>query len=492
MPPPDRSQVQASPAAPSEAPRETLALVAEIQPTTVRVQQQAILTTRVYTPEGGALPHPQLYDPRVAGASVLPLGEDYAQATRDGRPHQVYERRYAIFPSQAGTLTLDPLVVDAWILVPGQTAPTQQRARSNALSLKVEAAPKLDSGRTWLPAKGVALSEPQTGLAQMRPGGVWQRLITLTVTGQAAATLPELIVAAPHQLDTRHDRPRLWDERTPEGVVGTRQEVILVSGSEQAYRLPEVRLDWWNIAAGAWETAVLPPRDLQVLVKTPASPIPSGAPTALPDSARRQDSGGAGASADSNAGAGVGVGPWIWGLVVLGLGAVILVRRRRRIAVVPARVHPTVSVPAPTAPSPPSPLEQFAGDVRVAYESGNAGAARAALLAWAEARVAPQPARQLDPARPALPGTRRPAHLLIGSGILQPGSPRMGPRAPVGGSAVHRHDRCPRAAAGTSQAAPPGQRAAALGEPRGLRALPCRQRAVGRPHNPRVRGRPEG
>jgi hypothetical protein len=144
----------------------------------VRVQQQAILTARVYTPEGGgALPRPQLYAPKVPGASILPLGEDHATATRDGRAHLVYERRYALFPSQAGTLTLEPLVVDAWVMVQGQTAPVQLRAESDALSLKVEAQPKLDPGRTWLPAKGVTLREVQTGLAQVQPGGVWQRLV---------------------------------------------------------------------------------------------------------------------------------------------------------------------------------------------------------------------------------------------------------------------------------------------------------------------------
>ena len=115
LPSPDRPQAQAQPGTgqPSEAPTSVLALEAEIQPTTVLVQQQAILTARVYTPEGGgALPRPQLYDPRVTGASILPLGEDYATATRDGRPHQVYERRYALFPQQAGTLSLDPLMVE--------------------------------------------------------------------------------------------------------------------------------------------------------------------------------------------------------------------------------------------------------------------------------------------------------------------------------------------------------------------------------------------
>ena len=388
-------QAQSGTGQPSEAPITILALDADIQPTTVLVQQQAILTARVYTPDGGgALPRPQLYDPRVTGASLLPLGEDYATATRDGRPHQVYERRYALFPQQAGTLSLDPLMVDAWILTAGQTAPTQQRARSKPLSLRVEAAPKSDPERPWLPARTLTLSEVPGGLAQVQPGGVWQRLVTLTVAGQAAGTLPELVLAAPHQLDTRRGRPRLWDERTPEGVVGNRQEAILVSGREPGlYRLPEIRLDWWNIATGVWETAVLPPRDIQVLAETPAGPAQQGSAAAIQDAARHlhpgtAQTGPATASSqvgegDGDADTGAALGPWAWGLIGLGLGlgAVFLWRRRTPAAekVVPAPAPQS----GPPAPTPPSPLEQISEDIRVAYGNGDAGAARAALLAWA-------------------------------------------------------------------------------------------------------------
>ena len=394
---PERPQAQVRPGTgqPSEAPTSVLALDAEIQPTTVLVQQQAILTARVYTPEGGgALPRPQLYDPRVTGASILPLGEDYATATRDGRPHQVYERRYALFPQQAGTLSLDPLVVDAWILTAGQTAPTQQRAKSNPLSLRVDAAPKSEPERPWLPARALTLNEPAGGLAQVPPGGVWQRLITLTVTGQAAGTLPELVLAAPYQLDTRRGRPRLWDERTPEGVVGNRQEAILVSGREPGlYRLPELRLDWWNIATGAWETAVLPPRDIQVLAEPHASPPPQGSAAAIQDAARhllpgpaRTDgattSGQAGEE-DTDSGKGATLGPWVWGLIGLGLGLGAVFLWRRRTPAGERVVPPPAPESGPPAPTPPSPLEQISEDIRVAFGNGDAGAARAALLVWA-------------------------------------------------------------------------------------------------------------
>ena len=66
---------------------------------------------------------PRLYDPKVSGASLIPLGEDDYQANREGEPHEVYERRYALFPTQAGTLTIEPLVADAWVGGPGVDGP---------------------------------------------------------------------------------------------------------------------------------------------------------------------------------------------------------------------------------------------------------------------------------------------------------------------------------------------------------------------------------
>ncbi len=427
-----QAQVQPSTGQPSEASTSVLALEAEIQPTTILVQQQAILTARVYTPEGGgALPRPQLYDPRVTGASILPLGEDYGTATRDG------------------------LVVDAWILTAGQTAPTQQRARSNPLSLRVEAAPQSEPERPWLPARALTLSEPTGGLAQVPPGGVWQRLITLTVTGQAAGTLPELALAAPYQLETRRGRPRLWDERTPDGVIGSRQEAILVSGREPGlYRLPELRLDWWNIATGAWETAVLPPTD--------------GATASGQDGVE-----------DTDPGKDATLGPWAWGLIGLGLGLGAMLLWRRRTPAGERVVPPPAPETGPPAPTPPSPLEQASEDIRIAYGNGNAGAARAALLAWARLAWPHNPPGNLTQLalRSPEPASRRIA--LLDQAFFSPD--------PLGWNHEPLWEDLPAIAAAAAQEPPPAWAA-------GLhaRVWSCPQTAADRPRTPPAPDRPRG
>jgi hypothetical protein len=357
-----------------------LVLEAEIAPQTVRVQQQAVLTARVLAPRGaaGTMARPHLYDPKVAGASVVPLGEDDYQTDRAGEPHELYERRYALFPTQAGTLDIGPLVADAWVGGPGVTAPTTQRASSPALTLVVEAAAIGPSGKAWLPARSVKLSDEQPGLARIRAGETWQRIIALRVEGQPASALPQLTPPAPFQLVARNGRPVLWDERLPDGVVGTRREVILVSGDEPGlYRLPEVRLDWWNTATGGWETAVLSARDMEVVA--PAAPtLPPADPAQPATQAGSATDPGEARAAPRSTGS-----PWIWALIALGLGwlGVHALRHHRS----PAPAPGPAAAPARTAEPGPrlDPLEEAMAAVREGYQARSPEAARYALLAWA-------------------------------------------------------------------------------------------------------------
>jgi hypothetical protein len=357
-----------------------LVLETEIAPQPVRVQQQAILTARVLAPQSvaGTIARPRLYDPKVSGASLIPLGEDEYQASREGEPHEVYERRYALFPTQTGTLTIEPLVADAWVGGPGVQAPAQQRATSPNLTLEVEAAAIGPAGKAWLPARAVKLSEEQPGVARLRAGETWQRVIALRVEGQPASALPQLTPPAPFHLVTRSGRPVLWDERLPDGLVGTRREVILVSGSEPGlYRLPEIRLDWWNTATGGWETAVLPARDLEVVAATAAIPSPAEPTQPAP---QHQDAADEGQAAVGPQGTG---SPWIWALIGLGLGWMGLHALRRHGAPTPPP-GPAAAPARPTEPEPrPDPLVEAMVAVREGYRARNPDAARHALLAWA-------------------------------------------------------------------------------------------------------------
>jgi len=363
-----------------------LVLETEIKPQSVRVRQQAVLTGRVLAPQSvaGTIARPRLYDPKVSGASLVPLGEDEYQVTRQGTIHEVYERRYALFPTQTGTLTIEPLVADAWVGGPGVQVPAQQRVTSTPLSLEVEGAALGPAGKAWLPARAVTLSEEQPGLARVQTGETWQRIIVLRVEGQPASALPQLSVPVPSPLVGRPGYPVLRDERLPDGLVGTRREVILISAPEPGlYRLPAVRLDWWNTATEGWETAVLPARELEVT----AAPAPSAhssepAQQMLPSAEPPAPGPRLSQRLSQRPGAG---SPWIWLLIGLGLGwmGFHLVRRARGTSSLPGPAAPVPKPAEPLSPPEPDPLAKAMDAVHEAYRARQPAAARQALLTWA-------------------------------------------------------------------------------------------------------------
>lgn len=379
-------------------------LEATIEPTSVRVGQQLVLTVKVFM--DGPVLRPRLHDPRLQRADVLPLGEDRYQAQRDGQDHRVYERRYAIFPQTPGALEVRGLLFEGWKSVANgarsgigfQRSGQPVSARSEPLTAEV--LPKPDGARRerWLPARSLTLSETGPEIYEVRVGEPIERRINLRAEGLMARALPTLPVQAPYQLAKRQTAPRLWDERSAEGVVGIREELISLTPRQPGrYRLPPLSIDWWNTESERWETAKLPAKELVAslapgvgseppVVQTKQDwpkPGPAEAPEAaaktLESAAQRPSSDAAGQT-----------NVWIWIAAILGLAWIVTILTKRRsktranspVFEPPARESATPELMA--TPQEVDPLEERIDAVRDAYQTGNAGAAREALLAWAQ------------------------------------------------------------------------------------------------------------
>ncbi len=388
---------------PSQPPPSPTALLeATIDPTEARVGQQRILTVKVFM--DGPIRRPRLHDPQLPNADVLPLGEDRYQAQRNGEDYRVYERRYALFPRTAGQLQIGDLLFEGWATGAGgarsgighPSAEHRVEARSESLTANVLALPNGAHRDRWLPARNLTLSESGPETYQVRVGEPVERRISLRAEGIMARDLPVLAVQAPYQLAKRQKPPRLWDERRPEGVVGTRQEVISLTSREPGrYRLPPLSLTWWSTENERWETAMLPAREL-VASAAPRvdSGLPAGAAQRWPQPAPRgvpekpADTLGTPPERPLDDPAGSS-GFWAWIAAALGLAWIVMMatrwRSKQRMRK-PEREPPKryASVPEPTAASEEAdPLQDRIEAVRAAYKSGNAGAAREALLAWA-------------------------------------------------------------------------------------------------------------
>jgi len=266
-----REQARTSP---SGQPMGDIWISMEVMPKQLRVQQQAIITIRVYQAVG--LNQAQLTEPTAENAIVERLGDDNSYQKRDNnRSWQVTERHYALFPQQSGHIEINPVQLDGAVLAGGAsyfqtTKPV--RVRSNSLSLDVSGIPDRWGGEEWLPAKQLRIEEswPQSN-TELKVGEPITRTLTLRANGLSSSQLPEFAQDLPDHLKAYADKPVLKDNKLHDGVHGMRQEkVAMMPMQPGTYILPEIDIAWWNTATEKIEHAVLPSRPFTV-VAAPAS-----------------------------------------------------------------------------------------------------------------------------------------------------------------------------------------------------------------------------
>ncbi|HUL82617.1 MAG TPA: BatD family protein [Gammaproteobacteria bacterium] len=371
-------RVTPPPAATSAAPADVF-IELEAQPSTVYVQSQVVVTLRLFV--GVSTGRATLTQPEIGGgeAIVEKLGEDTNYSTeRAGRAFSVRERRYAIFPQAAGTLTVGPATFEAMV-IPDRGFSRVSRFRSSTLELAVQPAvppPASMAGAAWLPAQRVKLTERwNDDSAELTVGIPRTRQITIEADGLLETQLPELALPQPQGLRQYADQPDLSHELTPLGIKSKRTvSMAVIAQAPGAITLPKLALPWWNVKTQAWEVAELPERNFKI---APSAEAP--APVAQAESAPAPA-----AAAPTSA---------LWPLVSAGLAlgwlATVLVWWRSvagRAARAPGR-RASASGSAERRPN----ERRLLRDAQAACAASDADAARRALLAWAEARFADAP-----------------------------------------------------------------------------------------------------
>ncbi len=246
----------------------------DVTPGTLYVQQQTIYSVRFFRAVN--INAAGMSEPSISGAEIVieKLGDDSSYETyRNGRRYVVIERKYALFPQQSGSITIEPITLDAQVTVttPGVFDPFAQntstrRLKSNSISLDVKPIPDSIHSNAWLPASDLKITE---NWSQQPPvfivGEPITRTLTLKADGLTAAQLPSLSMADTPAFKSYPDQPRLNNKRGSRGISGTRQEKIaLIPTQAGQLSLPEIQVNWWNINSDTLETATLPARTVQV------------------------------------------------------------------------------------------------------------------------------------------------------------------------------------------------------------------------------------
>lgn len=258
----------------------------DLQPQTLYPGQQLRVRVRLNT--AVALSELQITPLTVDGARLVELEDRQYQRTLNGRPYLVYEKNYALFARQPGTLQLPAQMLTA---VKGGSRSVFDLNRGQAVRLRTEAqqievkAPPANAGDDWLPADSLKLKQwLETGTTSVYAGEPVTLNLSLETEGADPARLPGL---TPPALDGVRVYPEPVDDQQQAGADGLQisrsQRVGLVPTQPGPLTLPASRVRWWNSQSGEFSEATSEPITLTVLPPRQGSqPAPTAATAVQP------------------------------------------------------------------------------------------------------------------------------------------------------------------------------------------------------------------
>jgi len=290
---------------PSNAPpgEADVFVASEIDRSETYVQAQILYRIKVY--RAVATRQPSLREPQISGADVLVelAGDEKSyEAVLGGKAYNVVERVIAIYPQESGEISISPARFEARVLRGGRiTGRKVFESDSHTVNvLPIPAPPDGFANAFWLPARDVHLSEEWSREPdRIDAGEPVTRRVSISALGQIETQIPAIEPPAIDGLNVYTDKPELSRRIEAEGIRGIRKDQYAMIGVlDGDIELPMVEVPWWDIEAGVWRVASLPPRTITVRGAEPvpavqtqpatdaanqADPLPAPVPQLVPD-----------------------------------------------------------------------------------------------------------------------------------------------------------------------------------------------------------------
>ncbi len=242
---------------------EDLFVEIEATPQNPYVQSQVIYVARLFTAVDIA--QGSLSDPVVSSAEVQQLGSDRRyDSKRGGRNYDVIEKRYVIFPEQSGTHEISPVeftgVISDYNQSTLQTQYRRERISSEPVVLQVRPKPPSYSGKTWLPASDLQMSDSWNGhLPDLEVGRPETRKISIEAIGLRAIQLTSPDYEVDQSLRIYSNSPKLNTHQTSWATVAQRdEEFVVIPNTTENVTIPEFRVVWWDVDEDKEKVAILP------------------------------------------------------------------------------------------------------------------------------------------------------------------------------------------------------------------------------------------
>ena len=247
---------------------ENITLVTELDQHSSHVQQQLLLTVRLYSKV--SLAGIELEPLELKNAIVVKLDDKQYQTQVHGQAAIAIESRFAVYPQQSGELLIPSLLYQ--VAVDNDTRDIFGRSNSKILRYRTDEQ-RIDvkparsaAGEPWLPAKNLTLTEHwNLDIDDLKVGEPVSRTITIKADGLTAAQITPLPSPQVKNLTFYKDQAQNDDQKNDAGVVGTRIETLAIVPTQAGkFVLPEVKVKWWNTQSQEFEIASLPAVSLTV------------------------------------------------------------------------------------------------------------------------------------------------------------------------------------------------------------------------------------
>ena len=246
----------------------------------VYIQEQIILTHRLYT--SVQLRDYSLSELDIPDAIVQRLGDTQFQKVINGRNYLVLEVSYAIFPQSSGKLNIPALRFGAFESTSrsqfGAFASRGNRVfrDTQAKTIDIMARPAHVPADEWMPSSNVELTEQWSDdLNNLSVGEPITRTIRISAQGLTGAQILPLTIAPSSQYKLYPDQPQLDQQVSSNGLLGTRTESLaLVPNQAGEIILPAIEMRWWDTVNQRMQTASLPGKTVQVSASTTINNAP--------------------------------------------------------------------------------------------------------------------------------------------------------------------------------------------------------------------------
>ncbi|RUL64077.1 protein BatD [Dyella dinghuensis] len=252
-------------------------------PSHAYVGQQLLLRVRLFFDvniNGGTLP-----DPQADGADLRRLGGDTDyESVRNGKRYHVVERRYALIPQRAGTVTIPSFEFQGEAVEPGDANDpglgglfgnsTPVEADSSPVTIDVQPTPSNWGKTTWLPARTLTLDLqglPSDG--KITAGQPLNLHMTVEAMGLPADALPEPSLPTIDGATVYPDQPTNTTQDDGQWLTGRRERGFAIFPQRAGtLTIPATTLTWFDVQSGQQQVATIPARTLTVVAAANGSP----------------------------------------------------------------------------------------------------------------------------------------------------------------------------------------------------------------------------